>query len=407
MEIIQLKDNQVIECLGELVQITIGSYEGNWTSEGNTTLLESGERCINDEAYEINGNYYHEEEFDENGIVYDHFHEEYAFEDDCHYGHIGRFETGHFSTYSDYVRYEDEYYLNYEVAESHGIYYCSDCDENYHIDYGCSCSDDDDCDSYCFDYHSGNRRDYSEGSIFKIGFEVEKEDEEARNSQYAFELFSETGWAKEHDGSLGCGGFELISPTLPLDIECPIYEQQNITKAINNVKNYIDAAYSKRCGGHINISQQDVSSMELLEGISGYLPLFYAIYQHRLNNTYSKAKSLKTYIKDIDKYSSFHCKRNGVLEIRIFPAVRNETNLLWRAELLRLILAKPTTSHKAALEQIANPKNSLHQHLTKLFNTQELFSKVKLFAQYAKQFDEINIKQKTVNHNLSKLLKAA
>lgn len=404
MDIIQLQHNHVIAC-PEMVKLTIGEHKGHWANIAFTVCLKSEERCLTEEAYEIEGSYYHKSEFDSYNIVYDNYQNQYDFDSNCLYGYIKWNEEGHFSVDADYVEYRGDYYISEYVAEDFGIHYCSDCENHYHEDNGCDCSNE--CERYCFEYHSDNRKDFSENSKYRIGFEVEKEDICQRDEEYAIDLFAETGWAKEEDGSLGSGGFELVSPVLPLAIDLPVQDQSVITDSIYDVRSYINAEYSKRCGGHINISQDGLSSKELLTSFSGYLPLFYAIYQNRIDNTYAKAKSIKHYIHEWDKYSSFHCKGNGVLEIRIFPAVKNDTNLLWRAELLRLILANPTSSNKKALEQIANHKNSLHLHLRKVFNSQDLLAKVKLFALYAKQFDDINIKQKTINHSVVKILKAA
>lgn len=402
MEIIQLESNQLISSNQELVQLTIGDYSGCWALQEQTITLNSGEICTADEAHYIRDDYYHESEFDEAGIVYDHYNEEYRHMDDCVFGYISYRNEGYFSIFSEYVCYNDTNYLDYDVAANHGVYYCSDCDSYYTDE--CNCDDEDD---YCFDYHSGNRTDYSGNSIYKIGFEVEKEDSSQRERHYAWDLFDSTGWAKERDGSLAAGGYELISPVYPFNLAHSVYMQEIITSSIAAVVHYIDADYSDNCGGHINISAQGMSSQELLAAISGYLPLFYSIYQRRITNTYSKAKCLDLYVSEPNKYSAFNCKHNGVVEIRIFPAVKNVSNLLWRAELLRLILKSATGDFRVALSNITNPNNEIHQHLKRVFSTDELFGKVKLFAKYTLEIDKSIIKQKNVNRNLYRITKAA
>lgn len=406
MEIINLHASQLIsEC--ELIKITIGEYSGNWALETATLVTRGGEICLEDEAIKIHGDYYHEDEFDQYDIVYDHYNQEYDFDGNCLYGYVDSNDSkGDFSRDADWVEYEDTYYMTEAIASDYGIYHCSDCNITYSEHGGCDCDEDDDL-SYCFDYHSNYREDFSNDSIYKIGFEVEKEDEAVRNDELAYDLFSETGWAKELDGSLGCDGFELVSPVFPLEVTTTIYEQPLITESVYRVESYLNAEYTKKCGGHINISRQGANSQELLESIGGYLPLFYSLYQNRVRNTYSPAKSLRLYTSEREKYCSFHCKSNGVIEVRIFPAVKNITNLLWRAELLRLILANPTHSYKTALAQIANPKNGLHQHLLKIFDKQQLFNKVKLFVKYAAEFEQVQFTPKLVNHNLGKIYKVA
>lgn len=413
MEIIELDEDQLIsDC--ELIKITIGEYEGNWALKTATVITRGGQVCHRDESYNVRGDYYHEDEFTDYDIVYDEYYERYEYESDCYFGYVGNDTTGYFNTESDYVSYGDDFFISREVAANHGIFYCCDCEMDYHRDYGCDCPDiDEDNDEesddivYCFDYHSKYREDFSKESIYKIGFEVEKEDRNIRDDVLAIDLFDDTGWAKERDGSLGIGGFELVSPILPLDITKSVNQQPDIINSINSVESYINARYTRKCGGHINISRQNISSQELLRSIGGYLPLFYSLYQNRVENGYSPAKSLRRYIEVREKYSSFNCKNDGIIEVRIFPAVMNVANLLWRTELLRIILSNPTENYKTALVKIANPKNELHQHLAKIFDRQKLFEKVKLFVNYAAQFEQVQFKQKTINHNLGKIYKVA
>ncbi|MBP9777713.1 MAG: hypothetical protein KBD25_00860 [Rickettsiaceae bacterium] len=408
MEIIELKSNEVIRCNGELVKITIGDCEGNWTNEDYTTTLESGEICLSDEAIPVGSNeeYYHEDEFEEKGIVYDHYRERYEFEENCLFGYIdGNREDGHFHRDAEYREYNGIFYIHDGIAELYGIYHCSDCDTTYNGNYdNCNCSDED---NWCFSYHSENREDFSKGSVYKIGFEIEKEDEDQKEYEYARDLFNSAGWAKEVDGSLNSSGFELVSPILPLDLIKSVYIQEDLTHSIDEVKHYINADYSKRCGGHINVSCNGLSSFDILLKFKGYIPLFYAIYQSRIENTYCTAKKFNLYVTETEKYHAFHCKNNDVLEIRIFPAVKDVPNLLWRAELIRLILANPTESYKKALEHIANPKNELHKHLCRVFSKSQLLNKTQLFVDYAKDFESFEFDQKVINRYLRIVFQAA
>lgn len=98
-------------------------------------------------------------------------------------------------------------------------------------------------------YHSGLGRENLIGNnTFGIGIEVEKED-----SSFALDyekVLRETKWIGERDGSLGDGGFELISPAIPLDVTKNILNQSEwIEKYINPVGKYLNASYSDRCGG--------------------------------------------------------------------------------------------------------------------------------------------------------------
>ncbi len=410
MEIINLNDNQVIDCDNDLIKLTIGEYDGCWVDKSLTIILESQEICLSSEAHNVGGLYFHEEEFEEKEIVYDNLNECYEFEQNCYYGYINYDEKGFFYKDAYCIKFNGIYYMDLAVAGRFGVYICDTCEITYYEYDGCECNydnDDDENNNYCFDCHSKTRKDFSDDSNFKIGFEVEKEDQEILTNELPNLVYERTGWVKEKDGSLNNSGFELVSPILPLNLATSIYEQNILINAINDVKSYINADYSGRCGGHINISSKDLSSQELLQKISGYLPLFYAIYQSRIDNNFAEVKNLNKYITLPAKYTAFHCKSNGILEVRIFPAVKNTNNLLWRTELLRLILNNPTRSYKRALQIIANPKDELHQHLRKIFNQSKLLEKVKLFAHFTKCIENVQFKQKTVNRSLVKILSVA
>ncbi len=169
------------------------------------------------------------------------------------------------------------------------------------------------------DYHRSDIEDKSNNSIYKIGFEVEKEDSD-------FKDFSDVrlyGWDAERDGSLNDDGFELVSP---------IYDLMDISKFNDDVKNisdFINADYSSNCGGHINVSVKDKNSIEVFDLIRGYLPLIYAMYPNRLENRYAKAKKVNEFNNE-DRYEAINFTKGHILEFRIFSAVRNVNNLRFR-----------------------------------------------------------------------------
>jgi hypothetical protein len=68
------------------------------------------------------------------------------------------------------------------------------------------------------------------------------------------------------------------------------------------------------------------------------LPIFYSIYEKRLNNSYCQAQQFGTYLRSPRKYQSFYIKNDGILEFRIFPAIKNNTILKNRIDLMRIVL---------------------------------------------------------------------
>lgn len=191
-----------------------------------------------------------------------------------------------------------------------------------------------------------------------FGFEAEKQDYNYRDKHNAIKLAFETGFKKERDGSLGDGGFELISPILPL------YNDSVINTAIDSVKDLLKAETSDRCGGHFNISMNGVSSREILKKVKGSLPIFYSIYENRLTNTYCKAERFSTYLRSPRKYQSFYLKNEQILEFRIFPAIKNETILRNRIELMRIVLGELYgKTHNGVILQMAKKGTNIYNFM--------------------------------------------
>lgn len=189
-----------------------------------------------------------------------------------------------------------------------------------------------------------------------FGFEAEKQDYDFRDRDNAIKLAFNTGFKKERDGSLGDGGFELISPVLPLNNDAVINE------VLAPVRDILDAGTTDKCGGHINVSIVGQASKDILKKVKGSLPIFYSIYEKRLNNTYCGAQQFSTYLRSPRKYQSFFLKNNDILEFRIFPAIKNNTILKNRIDLMRIVFNElyGKTHNKVILEMAT--KN------TKLYN---------------------------------------
>jgi hypothetical protein len=230
-------------------------------------------------------------------------------------------------------------------------------------------------------YHDQSRRDYSKNALFKVAFEVEKEDCEAGLIHYD-DLHHDTGWCKENDGSLDDDGYELVSPIFDLysdDLEKSISEHDDLSTLIN-------AEYSESCGGHINVSCSTIQPKVLFEGVSCFMPLLYALYEDRLDMTYSKAKEKHRYHTEQDKYSSVYIKSH-LVEFRIFPAVRNVRNLIWRRDLIRLMIDNMNRSELEVLKMILNKKSKLHAHLREIFSEDKILQKANAFMKYSEVYN--------------------
>lgn len=232
-------------------------------------------------------------------------------------------------------------------------------------------------------YHEGIRTTLSEAqdAKFTIGFEVEKEDEDVLND-YTVDDCEVHGWAREYDGSLDSGGYELVSPVFDLfgDEFDKHMNQSVIREHINGESS------SERCGGHINIGMKDVSGREFFDGIKGFVPLILTLYRHRMTNNYCKARPNINDYKDGDKYTAVNVK-NSYIEIRVVSRVLNTTQLTWRRDLMRIMVSDYMgVGPVRILRDITDKRSKLHRHLMKVYDMQGILKIASIYAQFADDF---------------------
>jgi hypothetical protein len=228
---------------------------------------------------------------------------------------------------------DDEYvYCNGE-----GGYYhrddCHYCDHNDEWVYGdaddCACSSCSDSDTHVNEYHGSPSPYFHTGpnpSGWGIGFEVEKNEVNGADDEGdyvgSYPLFS--GW--ERDVSCGIEGITHVYD--PLTAADKFRADADASRAALN------APSDKTCGGHINISHPSLPPRHLLQSLRTYAPLWYAIYRHRLNNSYCIED--KKVEHGCTKYSPLRTKSFGV-EFRLPSGVRNHDQLVRRFELMSLV----------------------------------------------------------------------
>ena len=111
-----------------------------------------------------------------------------------------------------------------------------------------------------------------------------------------------------------------------------------------------------------------------------------------------------------EKRSAFYMKSSRILEIRLFPAVRNVDNLLWRVELMQFICKNLNVSDDQVLRMIANRKSKLHVILRKMYGkraednvSEKILDLCTRFVTYAKRFNHKNLNgTMEVIHNRNK-----
>ena len=315
---------------------------------------------------------------DDDRLHYSDHHDDYIDSEgsDVYYGYVGRnCEEYFYDPYDNRISINDEYYVNCSTAEECGFINGRRGWRHEDDEYDCV----DDCNA---SYHELSRiNKFDNSAEFTIGFEIEKEDDDAGMIHYE-DLYDETKWIKEHDGSLDDDtGYELVSPAFNLyndDLEKDINSDERLTRLIN-------ADMSTSCGGHINLASKDYTPEQLFEGLSSFFPLLYSLYDGRLDKTYSKAKKKHKYY-DRDKYSALFIKDN-VLEFRIFSAVKNVSNLMWRRDLMRIMCNTVNVSELDVLRMLLNHKSDLYIHLRKVYSQDKLISKIEGFVKMCSDFN--------------------
>jgi len=312
--------------------------------------------------------------------------------DDCYYDHddedvvhvIGRRDNGYMhrdnATYCDA---DNEYYQDDDACEYHGFRYDDDIGE--WVIASDDDNDDEDADATVRSYHHFSRvATYTRDTPkWTIGFEVEKEDYEQKTMRDASDIYSDIKWCLERDGSLDDRkGYELVSPIFDM------YDDAMLRKHLANpdVKRLVNGKFSERCGGHINIASTLYTPDELANGIMGFMPLLYSMYEARLDRDYSRAKDKHKYFYDKGKYSAMYIKPN-LVEIRLFPAVKNVDNLLWRTGLIRIMVENMYKSEFDVLKMILNTRSRLYKHLAIIFDDAKIMEKASKFIKYSSMYN--------------------
>jgi hypothetical protein len=291
--------------------------------------------------------------------------------------------------------YNGEYY-DQEALDYNELAYCEDdgeihsienlyfweSDNEYHL------NEEEDQERYIDGYHDGSykKKTFTDTPRFFIGFEIEKEDKDVKESILIDDFKSELPlWRKEKDGSLDDeSGYELISPTYELNIRAI---KKDIKKSETLLK-HINADKSKSCGGHINISEEGLTGEELFNSLKGYTPLFHALYYGRVDKNYSKGKSNEKLLSDNEKYQSIKIHGNRV-EYRIISAVPDFDTLMWRAQLMEFILNNQTSCTKEAFFKL---NTTLLPLIKKVYKTTDRVNAlIDRVIKYTLQFENITL----------------
>lgn len=323
--------------------------------------------------------------------------EEYVHNDETVRVYEGRNHSYYSRRYAqrnnEYHYYEGDYYDDYAL-DIHDIVWCEDTGEYTHRDNAYWCEDNEcyyseEREVYIRGYHNGLYRlmTFDNKSKYKIGYEIEKEDETVRNSIRIEDFEKETDgyWRKEKDGSL-CddSGYELISPTFEFNIK-KIFEH---IEGNEYLVAHINANHGYSCGGHIHLSEKDLNGDELFNKIKGYTPLFYALYYGRVNKSYSKGKSNRDLQEENEKYQAIRIHHDRV-EFRIISAVPDVKTLKWRTKLISMILKYPTDD---IIQAYYNVDTKFTKLLKEVYSDEKLVQVKERFIRFTREFEQLEIK---------------
>lgn len=377
-------------------------HAGEWSHKSRTRWSEYSDGYIlRDEAQYVysSGEYFQEDNQPDN-VHWSDWNDHYVDTDDngVDYGVIN--DRGHESWFYSgdkvYCEDNDTSYVDGEVANDNGVYYRGGY---WTTSSGCNA-----------EYQSQERVfKFNNRTVFGIGFEIEKEDMDAVEIEWK-DLYRDTRWAKESDSSL-CEdtGYELVSPAFDL-FDDKLDEDINSSKDLQRL---IDADSSTSCGGHLTFSSSEYTANELIEGVAGFIPLMYAMYNGRLSNSYCEPKQKWVYhrgsgrdavnIRGNRSISEADGKVFGAVEFRLFSAVRSVKNLLWRRDFMKIVANNINKSEKEVLRMLCNPNSLLFKHLLKVYDTDKIINKIEMFVRYSKQYNFRKLQMPDLNNLRDKL----
>jgi hypothetical protein len=230
-------------------------------------------------------------------------------------------QGGYYSTYLDNYVYIDygifrDTYVHEEDAiycENSGWYHVDSIDNyiflhsdgNYY-----ECEEEEETNENIYNYHRSPSPTVVNGLAKNYGYfgiEVEKCE---IDSDTNFEDIGESNLFKGIEEDSSCG-FEAITNIIAVNYKTEKFLKSEILKQ----KVLLNSEVNSCCSGHITLSIDGLSGLQLQEKIRPYLSLWFALFKGRLKNNYCsgniEAKNERT-----DKYSAINVFNNRI-EIRI------------------------------------------------------------------------------------------
>lgn len=352
-----------------------------------------GDYQLEDDCVEIDGDWYRT---DDHHIVYSELMEEYILFDESREAVNEGYATRTWLIRNNYVFLGYGSNSGYYIDRDETIY-CVDIDDRVESDEAHYCEEDgeyyfsedampqrQDGETICGYHDSPPPEDLSNGSQFRIGIEVEKNEIDGcwDTGEHIGEYRIFKGF--EYDGSCGDddhgNGVEAITNILPLD--APDSDNcKEVFHMIDSASRVIDAPVNGNCGGHMSVSARGLNSSELYEKIRIKSALLYAMYRFRLKNSYC-SNNHKIDSRNNTKYSPVYIPgRHAVVEFRIFSRIRNTKQLKLRYELMWHLLDS-SVNHPE--ESLADFIKRCKPVLNKLYNNNS--EKIRTVISFTKYF---------------------
>lgn len=281
----------------------------------------------------------------------------------------------------DYTITED----GYDVLNEYTHHLYVDSNNYYYYDEDNIPEQDNEADT--FSYHCYGTQDHESYDIairdneptYFVGYEIEKDDWEAKSTISAMELLRQCKFRKEEDSSIDSeDGYELVSPRYKFDLDIIKKDIETFT----SIQQLLDAEMTSKCGMHVSLSHSHNSTSDIFKKLVHWLPLFYGLYPSRTRHDFCLAKNGKDVSAYTAKYSSIYVTPTR-LEMRIFPSVYSSKQLLWRLGLVKMVLQRPISGMQGLHHYITS--GEIKKHLLDVYSNNEdritsLYQRAERFA---------------------------
>tara|TARA_Y100000592_G_C5351622_1_gene259128 strand:- start:43 stop:741 length:699 start_codon:yes stop_codon:yes gene_type:complete len=125
---------------------------------------------------------------------------------------------------------------------------------------------------------------------------------------------------------------QIEGVSYPVLLTDEIEKRNHVFKMFEDNRRLIESPQDTNCGGHITISKEGLSGVEIFNKAKNYMGFFYSLYSNRLK---SWACHSNIYLEEEknNKFAAMKFKKN-LLELRLFPHYRSLKDIFLRYKLI-------------------------------------------------------------------------